>query len=136
MIGDLSQSSRLSVGEAAARMAMEQIALKDSIDVCLTSLRGMEKIEIEEWEYEFGRAQELLSTGQGAQLFSASFSTVPSIERLSDWIATKWAPAVMKTYDIAGILSDEKDFDEALQGTRNIQARWCTSSLCISNSPR
>ena len=103
MIGDLTQSSRLSIGEAAARMAMEQIDVKDGIDVCLTSLRGMDEIEIDEWEYEFSRAQELLTTGQGAQLFSSAFSSVPSVDRLSDWIATKWAPAVMKTYDIAGI---------------------------------
>ena len=103
MIGELTESSRLSVGKAAARMAIEQIAFNDGIDVCLTSLRGMDEISNEEWAYEFDRVQELVSSGEGAQLFTASFSSVPSIERLSDWIATKWAPAVMKTYDIAGI---------------------------------
>jgi hypothetical protein len=43
------------------------------------------------------------STSGGAQLFSVDFASVPDVERLADWLATKWAPAVLRTYDIAAI---------------------------------
>ena len=57
---------------------------------------------------EFSWVWEMMSSGRGAQLFSASFGSVPSVERLTDWVATKWAPAVMKTYDIAGFRVSER----------------------------
>ena len=97
------RSSRLSVGEAAVRLATNAIKVKGGTDVCLTSLKGLESLSDEDWSSEFSRVDDMLSSGKGAQLFSASFGSVPSVERLSDWIATKWAPAVLKTYEIAGI---------------------------------
>ena len=42
------------------------------------------------------------SPSGGANLFSAEFSSVPSTSRLAQWIATKWAPAILRSYDIAG----------------------------------
>ena len=57
---------------------------------------------------EFSWVWEMMSSGRGAQLFSASFGSVPSVDRLTDWVATKWAPAVTKTYDIAGFRVSER----------------------------
>ena len=94
------QSCRHVVGEAAALMVTETISPVPK-DVSITSLRGMDKFEL--WTEEFDRVVEMERQGQGAVLFSAAFSSVPSIDRLSSWIATKWAPAVMRTYDIAAI---------------------------------
>lgn len=94
------QSCRHVVGEAAAWMVTNQIPVVPK-DVSITSLRGMDKFDL--WAEEFARVVEMERKGQGAVLFSSAFSSVPSIERLSSWIATKWAPAVMRTYDIAAI---------------------------------
>ena len=71
-------------------------------DVSITSLRGMDKFDLwmEEFQRIVGRQQQ---EGAAVVLFSAAFSSVPSIDRLTSWIATKWAPAVMRTYDIAAI---------------------------------
>jgi len=141
MVGSTTRSSRLSVGEAAARMALNSIPIMDNLDVCVTSLRGMDAPSTEDWDEEFKRVQDILQSGQGAQLFSVSFASVPSIKRLSDWIAEKWAPAVMRTYDIAGIRvgarpvfatrigeglveivwQELKDFDPIFVGKMNIE---------------
>eukprot|EP00978_Attheya_sp_CCMP212_P031275 scaffold117600_cov50-Attheya_sp.AAC.6 len=100
-------SSRLSLGEAAARMAQRSIQFDDGMDVSLTSQRGTETPTTGEWEEEFARVAEMASAGPSGSstvlLFKAAFENVPDSERLADWIATKWAPAVMRTYDIAGI---------------------------------
>lgn len=101
--GEASPSSRISVGEAAVRMVSKEVDVKDGLDVCLTSLKSINAPSGDEWSEEFSRIIEKLSSGLGSELFQASFGSVPSIERLTDWIATKWAPAVLKTYDIAGI---------------------------------
>ena len=74
----------------------------------VVSLRGLDEPSDEEWSGEFSRVQEMMSSGRGAQLFSALFNSVPSVDRLTDWVATKWAPAVMKTYDIAGFRVSER----------------------------
>jgi len=103
MLGENTRSSRLSVGEAAVRMANKSLGIKSGMDVSLTSLRGMQGPDDEEWAGEFNRVQETVEKSMGGELFSATFGSVPSVERLSNWIATKWAPAVLKTYDIAGI---------------------------------
>ena len=61
----------------------------------------------EEWNAEFARVVDTMSSTNdsagGAQLFSAEFSSVPSTKRLSEWLATKWAPVILRSYDIAGI---------------------------------
>ena len=93
------QSCRHVVGEAAALMVTDKVQVPK--DVSVTSLRGMDKFDL--WTDEFARVVEMDRKGQGAVLFSSAFSSVPSIDRLSSWIATKWAPAVMRTYDIAAI---------------------------------
>lgn len=121
---DDTRSSRFSVGEAAVRMATKSLNLDAGIDVCLTSLRGLDTLSDEDWVGEFARVQEMLSSGKGAQLFSASFGSVPSIERLGDWIATKWAPAVMKTYDIAGIRVGERPVYASVVGEGKVEIVW------------
>eukprot|EP00560_Eucampia_antarctica_P007717 CAMPEP_0197827056 /NCGR_PEP_ID=MMETSP1437-20131217/3929_1 /TAXON_ID=49252 ORGANISM="Eucampia antarctica, Strain CCMP1452" /NCGR_SAMPLE_ID=MMETSP1437 /ASSEMBLY_ACC=CAM_ASM_001096 /LENGTH=583 /DNA_ID=CAMNT_0043427771 /DNA_START=146 /DNA_END=1897 /DNA_ORIENTATION=+ len=98
------KSNRLSVGEAAILMALKSVPISyDEMDVCLTSLRGIESLTKEEWDDEFKRIEETLSSTSSGQLFKASFGGVPSLERLTKWLATKWAPAVLRTYELAGI---------------------------------
>ena len=63
---------------------------------------------LEQWKEEFERAQKMLSSGQGARLFTADFASVPNTSRLADWLATKWAPAVLRTYEIATIRAGER----------------------------
>jgi len=118
------RSSRLSVGEAAVRMAMGTLDLDDGIDVCLTSQRGIDEPDEEDWIEEFSRVQEMLSSGKGAQLFSATFGSVPSIDRLSEWVATKWAPAVMKGYDIAGIRVGARPVIASVVGEGKVEIVW------------
>lgn len=100
MMEATSRSSRHAVGEAAALMVTGNVP-HDLEDICLTSLRGQEKFEL--WKEEFDRVSKLVKSGQGAQLFTATFGGVPNSDRLTSWLATKWAPAVMRTYDLATI---------------------------------
>ena len=64
------------------------------------------------------------SSGKGAELFSASFGSVPSVDRLSDWIAMKWAPAVMKTYDIAGIRVGDRPVYASVVEEGKVEIVW------------
>ena len=76
---------------------------KRGIDVSLSSFAGTETPSEAEWNAEFKRVMELIaSPSRGANLFSTEFSSVPSTKRLAEWIATKWAPAILRSYDIAG----------------------------------
>lgn len=124
MLGESSRSSRLAVGEAAVKMATNSVNIKSGIDVCLTSLRGMDCPEDEEWIEEFKRAQETLEKARGGELFSVNFGSVPSVERLSDWLATKWAPAVLKTYDIAGIRVGARPVYASRIGENQVEIVW------------
>lgn len=100
------KSSRLSIGEAASLLALKVIPSSSSdTDVCIASLRGSERLTEDEWTNEFTRAEKSRkeSTSSGAQLFTAEFGSVPNKDRFANWLATKWAPAILRTYDIAGI---------------------------------
>jgi len=124
MMGESSRSSRLAVGEAAVRMATKSIPLSTaSLDVCLTSLTGMEGPDEEDWVDDFKRAQQA-ATSPSAELFNAAFGSVPSIDRLADWMATKWAPAVLKTYDIAGIRVGARPVYASRVGDGKIEIVW------------
>jgi len=105
MMGSNTRSSRHAVGEAAALMALQKVAITPGLDVCVSSQRGSDVFPEELWKKEFERVEQMSapSTGGGAVLFSADFASVPDKERLADWLATKWAPAVLRTYDIAAI---------------------------------
>lgn len=100
-MGKTTQTCRHAIGEAAAVMATSLTAKNIPTDVCVTSLGGTDKFDL--WQDEFDRVQQMMDSGRGAQLFETNFASVPSIDRLGSWIATKWAPAVMRTYDIAAI---------------------------------
>ncbi|KAL7428051.1 hypothetical protein ACHAXH_003897 [Discostella pseudostelligera] len=118
------KSNRLAVAEAVSRLGMgkiESIGKDDTrtttLDVSLSSFAGTEKPTDDEWNAEFGRvvtemkmspSSSSVSGGgvtqqQPRRLFRAEFASVPSTKRLAEWIATKWAPAVLRSYDIAGI---------------------------------
>lgn len=98
------RSSRLAVGEAASLLVSGKVPISTpNLDVCVSSQVGTDVVELETWQAELQRVEKMLQSGQGAQLFTASFSSVPNVERLADWLATKWAPAVLRTYDIAAI---------------------------------
>ncbi|KAL9189996.1 hypothetical protein ACHAXT_009671 [Thalassiosira profunda] len=98
-----SKSNRLTVAEAASRLGMGHIDGGDGMDVALSSFAGTESPTDEEWSAEFQRATEARSNpAGGARLFSADFASVPSTKRLAEWLATKWAPAILRSYDIAG----------------------------------
>lgn len=124
MVGEDSRSSRFSVGEAAVRMATNSLNIKSGIDVCLISLTGNDELEDDEWADEFGRVQDAVEKSIGGELFSASFGSVPSVERLADWVATKWAPAVLKTYDIAGIRVGARPVYASRIGENQIEIIW------------
>ena len=100
-----SKTNRVAIGAVASRLGMEKIEVpkKNEIDVSLSSFAGTDIPSEAEWNKEFSRVIELISSPSGgANLFSAEFSSVPSTKRLSEWIATKWAPAILRSYDIAG----------------------------------
>ncbi|KAL7575726.1 hypothetical protein ACA910_003060 [Epithemia clementina (nom. ined.)] len=101
--GQTTRSSRHAVGEAAALMALEKVPTQPGLDVSLSSQRGKEPVSHNFWNDEFARVQEILSSGKGAQLFSAKFGEVSNVPRLADWLATKWAPTILRTYEISSI---------------------------------
>ena len=76
-------------------------------DITLASLRGITSLTADEWNTEIKR---LAATGPSnaegdgeVVVFETEFSSVPSVPKLADWLALKWAPAVLGSYDIAGI---------------------------------
>jgi hypothetical protein len=103
MMGSTTRSSRHAVGEAAALMALQKVPAVPGLDVCVSSQTGTDPVDLESWQAEFERCIEKISSGTDAQLFSAEFASVPNTERLADWLTTKWATAVLRTYDIAAI---------------------------------
>ncbi|KAL7471232.1 hypothetical protein ACHAXS_011521, partial [Conticribra weissflogii] len=115
--GEGSKTNRLSLGEAASRLALRKILLPSNLsnaqvqddrdpallDLSLTSFRGTDPPTEDEWQTQFARLFERLSSPSGgATLFTAEFGSVPNVPRLAEWIASKWAPAILRSYDIAG----------------------------------
>jgi hypothetical protein len=70
--------------------------------VSISSQIGTEKVTIEKWQKEFERVKEVITSGKASDLFSQEM-IVDDTERLADWLATKWAPAILRTYDIAAM---------------------------------
>lgn len=125
MMGSATRSSRLSVGEAAALVALAEKDLAPAgSDVCLTSLLNSDAPTVGEWEDEFNSAAEAVASGAGATLFKTKFESVPDTERLADWLATKWAPAVMRTYDIAGIRIGARPVAASRAGEGKVEISW------------
>ena len=123
MMGKSTRSSRHSVGEAAALILQDKVQAS-GLDLCLSSQLGSEPVPLEDWQEEFQRSAKMVASGGGAQLFSASFSSVPDTERLADWIATKWAPAVLRTYDIAAIRTGARPVFANRAGDGKVEIVW------------
>ena len=113
------QSSRHAVGDAAALVALGIVPIMAGLDVCISSLTGTDEMSMEMWKKEFARVvaqQEEMQASASATalgggqpvLYSTEFGSVPDVSRLADWLATKWAPAVLRTYDIASIRVGER----------------------------
>ena len=124
MMGSTTRSSRLSLGDAAARLAIGSASLADGSDVFLTSLNGMDTLDDDDWNVELARCEEMLSSGEVAQLFRATFESVPDTGRLTDWVATKWAPAILRTYDLAGIRTGARPVYASKVGETTVEIIW------------
>ena len=124
MMGSNTESSRHTVGEAAALMSLGKVPFKAGVDVCVSSQRGSEPAPVESWQQEFARVEKMLTSGEGAQLFTAEFTSVPDVERLADWLAAKWAPAVLRTYDIATIRSGARPVFTTRAGEGKVEIVW------------
>jgi hypothetical protein len=124
MMGQTTRSSRHAVGEAAALMSLGLVPLQAKLDVCVSSQTGTDLVTLEEWKSEFQRVTSMVSSGQAAQLFSADFSSVPDTERLADWLTTKWAPAVLRTYDIAAIRTGARPVSASRTGPGQVEIVW------------
>lgn len=101
MVGEGSKTNRLSAGEASARLALRKLSSKGG-EVLLSSFAGDESPTEDVWSAEFDRVNALVASGASARLFAAEFAGVPDVRRLTEWVATKWAPAILRSYDIAG----------------------------------
>lgn len=124
MMGKTTKSSRHAVGEAAALMALSKVPVEAGLDIVVSSLRGNDPLDLKTWQDEFERIQMLKASGQDAQLFVADFASVPDVPRLADWLATKWAPAVLRTYDIATIRAGARPVYAARVGDGQVEIVW------------
>jgi hypothetical protein len=126
MMGSTTRSSRHAVGQAAALVALEKInASVSGLDVCVSSQAGTDAPDQEVWQREFSRAVTMIQSGKDAQLFVAEFDSVPDTNRLTDWIAMKWAPAVLRTYDIAAIRTGARPvYAMRVPGENRVEVIW------------
>jgi hypothetical protein len=127
MMDRTTRSSRHAVGEAAVLVALNSIPDLpiDGLDFCISSLPGTDMPNNNLWQQEFARAIAMIKSGIDAPLFKAEFDSVPDKKRLSDWIATKWAPAVMRTYDIAAIRTGARPvFANSISGESKVEIVW------------
>ena len=118
-----SRTSRHAMGDAIVTLLnmiqdnKDDVLAPLALDVCVTSQPGTDIVTPDEWNNEFQRVITTLSssgdalssslpntaTTSGMQLFQVDFGSVPNVDRLTDWMTTKWAPAILRTYDIAAI---------------------------------
>ena len=126
------KSCRHSVGESAALFAAQKLSIPSSSNsyqrspavISISSQPGVDKWTLEQWEEELNRVQELVNTGKASTLFSSRDMVVEDTERLADWLATKWAPAVMKTYDIAAIRIGARPVVATRSGEGRVDIIW------------
>lgn len=128
MMGETTRSSRHAVGEAAALLALEKVTANGGLDVCLTSLRGNDPVSVDEWQKELDRVAAMsmasVASGNAIPLFATEFSSVPDVKRLTDWLATKWAPAVLRTYDIAAIRTGGRPVYASKSDDTTVEIVW------------
>lgn len=95
--GNPQATYRQPLGQLAALVALGKV---EGLSTCaLTSLQGSEPPTTETWETELDRVRR----DDGSSLFVADDLIVADTTRLAEWFATKWAPAILRTYDIAAI---------------------------------
>ncbi|VEU40450.1 unnamed protein product [Pseudo-nitzschia multistriata] len=132
VMGSSSQlkSCRHSVGESAALFATKNLSISTSSDsrspavISISSQSGTDKWTLEQWKEELERVQELVDSGKASTLFSSQDMIVEDTERLADWLASKWAPAVMKTYDIAAIRIGGRPVSAMRSGEGRVDITW------------
>lgn len=122
MSSSSSRTCRHCVGEAAALFATGKLQILKQ-PVSLSSQAGTDEWTLEQWEQEMDRVQELVASGKASVLFSQEM-IVDDTERLADWLATKWAPAVMRTYDIAAIRIGARPVYAARAGDGLVEITW------------
>jgi hypothetical protein len=107
ILSGASKSNRISVGSTLSRLATNQLSLPEnisSVDIVLSSYPGTDAPTDRGWKDEFQRALQMIASPTGgATLFATEFTVVPSTAPLAEWIATKWAPVILCSYDVAGI---------------------------------
>jgi len=99
MTGSTARTSRLTIGEAAALVALGKLpALQD---ISITSLTGSNEITMDIWKEEFERAAEPPVPGDESKvLFTTSFTNVPDTGKLANWLTRRWFPKLLKTIEI------------------------------------
>lgn len=127
------RSSRHAIGELAALLSTQKLeAITNGVDIGVSSLPGNDKPTLADWETEWSRvmksvlAKKSSSTSQSAlELFEVEFANVPDVSRLADWLAEKWAPAVLRTYDIAAIRVGARPvFARRIQKSSTVEIVW------------
>jgi len=134
VMGSSSQlkTCRHSVGESAALLAARKLSIpaksisngRSPTVISISSQAGTDMWTLEQWEKELDRVQELVDSGKALTLFSSQDMIVADTERLADWLATKWAPAVMRTYDIAAIRIGARPVSTARSGEGRVDITW------------
>lgn len=112
------RTSRLSIGEASAAYLLSDTVdnTKRRQEFLLSSTKGLYPLSLLDWNMEFNKvittSSPSLSIKQQLdfdnEILSIKFGTIPSIKRFFDWLETKWAPAILRSYDIAGIRVGER----------------------------
>ncbi|MGK3759515.1 MAG: hypothetical protein ACI8RD_011832 [Bacillariaceae sp.] len=135
VMGSSSQlkTCRHSVGESAALLAARKLSIpaksissnaRSPTVISISSQAGTDKWTLEQWEQELARVQELVDSGKASTLFSSQDMIVADTERLADWLSTKWAPAVMRTYDIAAIRIGARPVSTTRSGDGRVDITW------------
>lgn len=109
LLKSLPRTSRLSIGEASAAylVSSDSSSKQQRQELLLSSTRGLYPLSMQDWNNEFAKVITTTtattpSKDQGG-VYSIQFGSIPSAKRLFDWLETKWAPAILRSYDIAGI---------------------------------
>ena len=118
------RTSRHSIGDMAAYLATNQVQLKQSgKSFSVSSLTGMEEWDISMWQTEVDRV--VAEKADTASLFNFALK-VDNQDRLTEWLATKWAPAVLRTYDIAAIRIGARPVYASKTSSETLEIVWQT----------
>lgn len=116
------KTCRHCVGEAAALFAIGALPIL-SQPISISSQAGSDEFTLEQWREELDRVKSLVASGKASTLFNQEL-IVDDTERLADWLATKWAPAILRTYDIAAIRVGARPVYAARAGKGIVEVFW------------